>query len=125
MRCATSITALVLALAGCAGPTTYDDVAPLPRDARLAAFVAASPTEKAAIYREHFTHLAARDGVTAAQRDALTRAATLVSPDWYVLAPDAPGWAERVQAPRDEMERLVRGAFGEEAARVMMTIGPG
>src|SRR4051812_38860595 len=106
MRRTTSTTALVLALAGCAGPTTYDDVAPLRRDAQLAAFVAASPAERAAMYPEPFPRLAAREGVTAMQRDALTRAAALVSPDWYTLAPEAPGWAERVKAPREEMERL-------------------
>ena len=120
-----SITVLaVAALASCTEPSTYEGVARLPRNEQLAAFVAASPVEKAAIYREHFTHYAARPSVTAQQREALLRSAVLVSPDWYALAPNAPGWAERVEVPRAEMERVVRAAFGADASRVMMTIGP-
>ncbi|MEO5725905.1 MAG: hypothetical protein ACMG6S_07915 [Byssovorax sp.] len=121
----TAFVSLAVVLASCTSPTaTYDDVAPLPRDEQLAAFASASPTEKAAIYRGHFERLAAREGVTAEQRAALLRSAALVSPDWYDLAPSAPGWAERVQAPRDEMERITRAAFGERASRITMAIGP-
>jgi hypothetical protein len=118
------IAAIAVALASCASPTSYEDVAPLPRDAQLAVFAAASPAEKAAIYREHLTRYAVRPTVTAAQRAALLRSAALVSPDWYSLTPEAPGWTERVKAPGDEMDRLMRSAFGEEAPRVMMAIGP-
>jgi hypothetical protein len=123
MQHRTLFAALALALASCAGPTSYDDIAPLPREEQLAAFKAASPVEKAAIYRAHFTHFAARPGVTAEQREVLLRSAALVSPDWYALAADAPGWAERVQVPRDEMERVLRAAFGDEASRITMTLG--
>jgi hypothetical protein len=121
----TAIVALAVALASCASPTTtYDDVAALPRDEQLAVFASASPTEKAAIYREHFERLAAREGVTVEQRAALLRSAALVSPDWYALAPNAPGWTERVKAPRDEMERITRAAFGARASSITMAIGP-
>jgi hypothetical protein len=103
---------------------TYDDVAHLSRKDQYAVFVASSPDEQAAIYAGHLAHYAELPGLTAGQRAAVERAATLVSSEWYALTPDAPGWRERVEAPREEMERLLRGAFGEQASRVMMTIGP-
>lgn len=96
-------------------PSAYDEMARLPREEQLADFAGAAPHKKASIYRGYFQHLAARRDATTDQREALLRSAALVSPEWY-----EPG-----ESPsRDEMDRLIRAAFGDGAARIMMIIGP-
>jgi hypothetical protein len=96
-------------------PSAYDELARLPHEAQLAELAAAAPHKKASIYRGYFAHLAARRDVTTDQREALLRSAALVSPEWY-----EPG-----ESPsRVETDRLLRAAFGEDAAWIMMTIGP-
>jgi hypothetical protein len=97
------------------GPSAYDDLTRLPHEAQLAELAAASPHKKASIYRGYFEHLAARRDVTTEQREALLRSAALVSPEWH-----EPGES----LSRDETDRLLRAAFGEDAAWIMMTIGP-
>lgn len=99
--------ALALAGASCATPDalTYDDVAGLPRQARLQLMQLASPEEMSAIYHGHLEHVAELPDVTPDERDVLARVGALATPEWY--AGQAPG--ERVAADMAEAEQLVRG----------------
>ena len=112
--------AAVAFVASCAAPpSTYEDVAQLPRDAQLVAFKAASPAEKAAMYRGHLARYAERPGLTPPQRAACLHAASLVTPSDY--APhDSPEWRSRTVDDSDV--RGIRGAFGEEAPQVLYNL---
>jgi hypothetical protein len=112
--------ALAVALAGCAeSPHTYEEIVALPPDAQLVAFKACSPVEKAAVYRGHMLHVAARPGLTEAQRAAVMRAADEVEAADYGPHSQA-DWDARTGP--ESYVGAIRAAFGDDARLVLYSL---
>ena len=107
----TAAAALLLALAGCAAPPSdHQDVAALMHDPKAIAFMLATPPEKAAILRSHFTRYAERPGLTEAQRTACLGMAASVTE--VAFGPrDTPEWQAWAMHDGGEIE-VVKAAFG-------------
>lgn len=105
-----------LALAACAAP----DAAPAPPgEQQLVAFNAAPAAGKVAMYRDHMLRVAARPGLTEAQRAACLRAADEVEPADY-----GPHTAEDWNARTGPTSYVgaIRDAFGDGAKDVLYTL---
>jgi hypothetical protein len=118
MRTTLNITAaLILALAGCAAPPSeHEDAAATLREPKNVAFFFASPVEKAAIVRSHFTRYAARPGLTEAQRAACLGMVATVSEVGFGPR-DTPEWAAWATHDAGEVD-AVRAAFGDDLEAV-------
>jgi hypothetical protein len=107
---------LALVFAACAAP---DDAPALPREDQLAAFKAAPAAEKVAMYRAHMLRVAARPGLTKAQRAAVMRAADEVEPADY--GPHTPEDWEARTGPASYVG-AIRDAFGDNAKDVLYNL---
>jgi hypothetical protein len=111
------VAALVVALTGCAAPPPeVEDTAAIMSVPKNVAFFFASPTEKAATLRSHFTRYAARPGLTEAQRAACLGMLATVSEVGFGPR-DTPEWLAWANHDAGEQD-AVRAAFGDDLEAV-------
>jgi hypothetical protein len=104
--------ALLLAVAGCAAPPTDgSDPKALMKDPAFRAFFYASPAEKVATVRAHYERMAARPGLTEAQRAAILGLRATVSEVGF--GPHNAEWEKWAMRDGHEVDDL-RAAFGDD-----------